>query len=208
MKTTTAVIANLVLKLKQSIRVLDRHASLAMTIIFIFVIGLIYLVQPAKPLPFLSTGGVSDEPGDTYQHPDQRGFYTNLTRGEVLTEVQEKTTLTIFGFKIPSYRLNYRPEEATTLVRDQLKSNYLEEIIYPLHSSYFVNGWEPKKAPINPNRKNPVDMNLSLHGVPYDAKITLLPITSKPVYRILIWTLIFPATYFVFKSLKMSIKDE
>lgn len=163
---------------------------------------------PAKPLPYLSEGGVSDEPGDTWQHPEQRGFYTNLNRSQVLNEVQNNVTLSIFGFKIPSYRLNYRPEEAGTLVRDQLKSNYIEEIIYPFHSSYFVNGWEPKKAPINPNRKQLVDMNLSLHGVPYDAKITLLPITSSPLARIFIWTLIFPACYFVYKSLKFSLKGE
>lgn len=177
-------------------------------ICIIYILGLIYLLTPAKLLPTLANSGLSDEPGDTWQHPDQKGFYTNLSRSEVLADIQNKTKITIWGLAIPSFRLNYRPEEAGSLVRDQLKSNYLEEIVYPLHSSYFVNGWEPKKAPINPNRKNHVDMNLSLHGTPYDAKITLMPVTSKPVHRILIWTLIFPASFFVSKSLKMSLKDE
>lgn len=174
----------------------------------IYLLGLIYLLTPTQSLPILSSGGISDEPGDTWQHPDQRGFYTNLTRDQVLSEIQQKTEFTVFGIKIPNFRLNYRPEEAGTLVRDQLKSNYLEEIIYPLHSSYFVNGWEPKKAPINPNRKDPVDMNLSLHGIPYDAKITLLPITSSPISRVFVWTMIFPVSFLVLKSLQISLKGE
>ena len=171
----------------------------------IYFLGAIYLLQPSKPLPFLSEGGVSDEPGDTYQNPTQRGFYTNLKRSQVLSEVQAKLKLSIFNLSLPNYRLNFRPEEAGELVRDQIKSNYLEEIIYPLHSSVFVNGWEPKNAPANTNKPGKEVTDLSLHGVPYNAKVTLKPIDSQPLARIFIWTAIFPASYFVYKSLRLSL---
>lgn len=176
--------------------------------IFLFVIyflGFNYLLTPAKPLPFLDNAVLSNEPGDTWQHPDQRGFYTNLNRYQVLNEIQNKLQFSVFGLNIPSYRLNYRPEEAHELVRDQLKSYYLEEIVYPLHSSVFVNGWEPKKSPANANKSLKEFSDLSIYGVPYEAKITLMPLESYPASRILIWTSLFPLFYLVKNSLKKSL---
>lgn len=174
----------------------------------IYLLGLIYLMPDIKPLPNLSSGGISDEEGDTWQNPDQKGFYSNMTRSEVLGEVQKNTSIDILGFSIPNYRLNYRPEEAGELVRDQLKSNYLEEIVYPLRSSVFVNGWEPKNSPFYAGKPAKEIPDISLRGVPYDAKITLKPVNSNLVSRLLVWSLIFPATFFAFKSLKLSIKND
>ena len=170
-----------------------------------YLLGATYLLVPGKDLPMLSSAVLSDEPGDTWQHPDQRGFYTNLTRSQVLNDIQDKQKISIFGFNIPNYRLNYRPEEAHEIVRDQLKSNYLEEIIYPLHSSVFVNGWEPKKSPAYANKPAKEVPDISIHGVPYEAKITLKPTTSNLWSRLMVWTLIFPLTYFVLQSLKKSL---
>ena len=175
-------------------------------ILVIFIIGAIYLSLPTPALPDLRDSGRSDEEGDTWQNPDQKGFYSNLTRPEVLSDIQSKSLIKFFSWTIPPYRLNYPPEEAFPLVRDQTKSNYLEEIVYPMRNSTFVNGWEPKKAPINANL-DPEDIpEISLHGVFYDAKITLRPVNSAIWARLLIWTLIFPSTYLVLLSLKKSIE--
>ena len=173
-------------------------------LIFIYLIGLTYLLLPARPLPELDNAVLSNEEGDTWQNPDQRGYYTNLTRDEVLNQIQNKSKIYFFGFVIPSYRLNYRPEEAQTLVRDQLKSNYLEEIIYPLHSSIFVNGWEPKLAPRRGGSETS-DLNLAIYGVPYEAKITLRPNNSSVWSRIVIWSAIFPLSYLVLLSFRKSV---
>ncbi len=173
----------------------------------LFILGVIYLSLPTPALPDLRDSGRSDEEGDTWQNPDQKGFYSNLTRGEVLSDIQSKSQIKIFGFVLPSYRLNYPPEEAFTKVRDQTKSNYLEEIVYPLRNSTFVNGWEPKKAPENANVDPEEITEISLHGVAYDAKITLRPVDSLIWARLLIWTLIFPATYLVFLSFKQSLSN-
>ncbi len=162
-----------------------------------------YLSTPIKSLPTLSSGGLSDEEGDTWQNPAQRGYYSNMSREDVLNEVQKNTQISFLGLTIPNYRLNYRPEEAGSLVRDQLKSNYLEEIVYPLRSSVFVNGWEPKKAPIRDN-KAILNTDLSLKGIPYEAKITFRPVNSSFPHRLLVWTLIFPATYLVYLSIRTS----
>jgi hypothetical protein len=42
-----------------------------------------------------------------------------------------------------TYKLNYPPEEAQTIIRDQTRSTFLEEIVHPLRESVFVNGFEP-----------------------------------------------------------------
>lgn len=175
--------------------------------IIIYLLGLVYLLQPIRSLPMLSNAVLSNEPGDTWQNPSQRGFYTNKTRKEVLEEVQASQKFNVFGYKIPNYRLNYRPEEAHELVRDQLKSNYLEEIIYPFHSSLFVNGWEPKKSPAYANKPSKEVPDISIYGVPYEAKITLKPISSTPISRVLVWTMLFPVCFLVLKSLRLSFSN-
>lgn len=174
----------------------------------IYFLGVIYLVLPTPETPELSNAIRSDEPGDTWQHPEQKGFYTNMTRAQVIEETQSKFVTKIFGLSIPSYRLNYRPEESFEFVRDQVPSNYLEEIVYPMKSSLFVSGWEPVNAPINRNI-DPKYLPGNLYkGIYYLSKVTLRPVSSPPYAGILIWTLIFPSIYLVIKFLKKSLKDD
>jgi len=175
--------------------------------VFVYLLGLLYLVLPSPIYPDLSSAERSDEPGDTWQNPDQKGYYTNLTRAEVFSQVQSKYTVKFMGLTIPSYRLNYRPEEAFTLVRDQLNSYYLEEIVYPFRESLFVNGWEPTHSPRYVGKAPDEIPNISFRGVPFMSKVTFKPINSLVVSRISIWTLIFPTAYLVCISLKKSLKN-
>ncbi len=170
----------------------------------IYVLGLIYMIQPVNNLPTLSNAARSDEPGDTWQNPDQAGYYTNMVRSEVISNISSNFKLSIFDFSIPSIRLNYRPEDAQLIIRDQLQSNYMEEIVYPLHHSIYINGWEPKKSPLFADKPAKEIPDISLHGIAYDAKITLKPVVSNLYSRVLVWTAIFPLTYLVFLSLKKS----
>lgn len=173
----------------------------------LYLLGLIYLTLPSPIYPDLTQAERSDEPGDTWQHPDQKGYYTNLTRAEVLGQIQSKFTIKFLGFTLPSFRLNYRPEEAFALVRDQLKSYYLEEIIYPFRESIFVNGWEPTHSPQYAKILLNENPDISFRGVPFMSKVTLKPTNSNAVARIVIWTLIFPASFIVFLSLKKSLHN-
>ncbi|KKT40371.1 hypothetical protein A3K29_03165 [Candidatus Collierbacteria bacterium RIFOXYB2_FULL_46_14] len=168
----------------------------------LFLVGVIYLTLPSPTLPELSSSALSDEAGDTWQHPDQRGYYSNLTRSQVLSDLQSKFITKLGNLIIPSYRLNYRVEDAYELVRDQLNSNYLEEIVYPFRESLFVNGWEPKNAPRFASLAKKDVPKISLHGVVYDAKITMRPVFSAVWARLLIWILVFPSAYLVYLSFK------
>ncbi len=169
----------------------------------IYLSGIYYLSQPSPLLPNFDQGIRSDEPGDTWQHPDQAAYYTNRdNRFELLNDLQKK--FSSVALAPLTYRLNYRPEETGELVRDQLRSYYLEEIVHPLRESLFVSVWEPTKSPqVEPDDQGAQRMYFK--NVYYPVKVTLRPIYSSFWARIFVWTLIFPSSYLVYLSLKKSL---
>lgn len=168
-----------------------------------YLLGIVYLIQPSPQTPDLSDSFRSTEPGDTYQHPDQKAFYTNKYRSEALAELQSSWSITNIPFL--EYRLNYPPEEVTTLVREQLYSSYLEEVVHPLRESLFINGWEPSNSPkysYLPAEDRPI---IITEGIPYNSKVTIRPVYSPIWARLFVWTAIFPASFLSFMSLKKSL---
>ncbi|KKT89496.1 MAG: hypothetical protein UW88_C0002G0027 [Candidatus Collierbacteria bacterium GW2011_GWD2_45_10] len=82
----------------------DKTPYLILLIFTIFIIGIIYLVLPSPAFPDLSNSAQSDEPGDTWQNPDQKGFFTNMERNRVLTDIQSKFVIKFGGVTLPSFR--------------------------------------------------------------------------------------------------------
>jgi len=175
-------------------------------IALVYLAGCVYLTLPTPMTPDLSNAERSNEPGDTWQHPDQKGFYTNSDRQTALSEMQSKYSLVLFGYKIPSYRLNYRPEESFEMVRDQMKTTYLEEIVYPMRNSLFVNGYEPENAPEFAKLPKDKIPQLFFAEKPYFSKVTLKPNNSSWVARLFVWTLIFPSIYLIYLSFKKTLR--
>jgi hypothetical protein len=95
---------------------------------------LVYLVWPAPPFPTTLWDFVpSSEPADK-ESPLRRGYYTNLTREQLMSHYVAE-----FGW---GERLNYPHEDAQTLIRDQTKATFLEEIVHPLRESLYIAGNE------------------------------------------------------------------
>lgn len=85
----------------------------------------------------------SYEPADI-ETPFRRSYFTNFTRSEVMDwYVNQFNKSTFMDISLPTYRLNYGPEEAQMLIRDQARSTFLEEIVHPFRESVYVNGFEP-----------------------------------------------------------------
>lgn len=111
---------------------------LRIIIISFFSILLVYTLAPNPKFPNPPPGVLqSKEPGDSEDLSVRRAYFTNLTREEVMRYYQNE-------FK--GYRLNYPPEEAFRIIRDQTRSTFLEEIVHPFRESFYVNGFEPKNA--------------------------------------------------------------
>ena len=116
--------------------------------IFISIIFLIYLALPNIEFPKKSDYSLqSTEPADV-ESPYRRGYYNNETRDEVILFYRnefDKIKVFNFTFNLPSIRLNYPPEDAQDLIRDQTRSTYLEEVVHPFRESLYINGFEPSK---------------------------------------------------------------
>ena len=140
---------------------------------------ILYLLIPNSGFPEqISSSFQSDEPADV-ETPSRRGYYLNGSRNEVITYYrQEFDNFIIFNKNIDlfSLRLNYPPEESQTIIRDQTRSTYLEEIVHPFRESIFINGFEPKKD----NEK------IVVYGKPFGQKIIIKTVSSNIWVRLMI----------------------
>lgn len=138
-----------------------------------------YLALPNYPYPAPPPGAVqSQEEADTEDSHERRAYFTDFTREEVMDHYQNQLKKSSFlGLTMPTYRLNYPPEEAFTLIRDQTRSTGLEEIVHPLRQSFFVNFFEPVNDPQNA---------IGYKGIVYRQKITVAYKPSNMPVRVVL----------------------
>ena len=147
---------------------------------------LVYVYPPSPEFPKPPSDFVqSFEPADV-ETPPRRGYYTNMSRQQVIEHYEKEFNL---GF-IYTPRLNYPPEEAQTIIRDQTKSTFLEEIVHPLRESLYVNGFEPKEE----------QYAQYYEGTRYNQKIIVRYVPSQLIERISI-VLLISVCLFLFKML-------
>ena len=118
-------------------------------LIIVFVLGLIYILLsgPSSVFDFppLPNSIKSDLDGDTWQNPNIAAYFSDFRREEITKFYKSFFSRSIFlGIPLPIISLNRPPEEAYKYVRDQQESTFLEEYVFPLRGSIFVNGYEPR----------------------------------------------------------------
>lgn len=157
--------------------------KLAKTIFVILsILFLVYLSTPVSPFPTpLWDFKTSTEPADQ-ETPLRRGYYTNITREQLMSHYARE-----FKWGI---RLNYPPEEAQTLVRDQTKSSFLEEIVHPMKESLFVNGYRPKSD----------EEVLEIGGTRYEGKVIIKYVGSSLILRIFVGFATIGVTWLLLKE--------
>jgi hypothetical protein len=142
-----------------------------------FVISLLFLIYLAYPNPFFPKPPESIrsfEPADI-ETPKRRAFYTDLTRDEIMSHYRnEFKNASLLGYVLPAVNLNYPPEEAWSIIREQTRSNFLEEIVHPFRNSIFVSGFEPKED----------KDRIYLEDKFWKQKVTIRYVDSNPYYRI------------------------
>jgi len=134
----------------------------------------VFLPNPEFPLP-PSDAVQSTEPADS-ETLLRRAYFTNLNRQEVIEHYKKEFNK---GFSIYTSRLNYPPEESATIIRDQTRSTYLEELVHPLRESLFINGFEPR------SEKDTIIIN----GVNWNQKIIVRFVPSSLWVRIVVLAL-------------------
>lgn len=165
---------------------------------FVLLILFLYLILPIPRFPVQPHDSVQSlESADT-ETPWRRAYFTNYTREDVLNLYKKQLSKSsFFGISLPTHRLNYPPEEAQLLIRDQTRSTFLEEIVLPFRSSLFINGFVPTQA------KDAV----GYRGTSYYQKVTIKYVPSFVFLRVLISAFGILAFYFVAKELLLAMKD-
>lgn len=165
-------------------------------IISIFFLGYLLLPNPGFPEP-PPNSLQSREPADT-ETPFRRAYFTDYTRAEVLGwyENQLKKS-SFFGVTMPTFLLNYPPEEAATIIRDQTRSTFLQEIVHPFRESVYVNGFEPT------NDKDAV----IIEGRHFRQKIIIRLVTSSVYVRLGVFIGILICVTVLFKAWREVVGD-
>lgn len=159
----------------------------------LFLIGLVYLVLPGpgsiNNIPQIPNSLKSDEPGDTSQVPNIAAYFSLEKRDSVTKFYYESFSyLNIFGFKIPPIKFNHPVENAKVSVRDQIKSTYLEEYLYPFRDSLFVNGFDQDVwNKLNHIQSDGNNETIIIGDGVYNSKTTLRYHPSSAVSRVIVY---------------------
>lgn len=161
---------------------------------------LIYMLWPGpskisdfKPVPVSDRSQLE---GDTIQIPNVAGYFSNNFRAFVvpfyLANYQQLVRL-----PFPPLRLNHPPEYSWQTIKKYTESTYLEELVYPLRDSLYVNGFEPFYSDGKPKFWGSTQFSVS--GQNWYTKTTLRFYPSKVIVRILVWLGIITTLYFLIK---------
>ncbi len=159
---------------------------------------LLYVSLPNYEFPKAPPDSVqSDEPADT-ETPLRRAYFTDYTRAEVLEWYMSQFKYANFGnIPLPTYLLNYPPEESQTIIRDQTRSTFLQEMVHPFRETVFINGYEPAPSD-NQNR-------IVINGRHWRQKIIIRYIPTNLILRLVVTSLTLIAIPFLFNAFKPEI---
>lgn len=169
---------------------------------------LIYMVWPGstkisdfKPLPNSAKSTLS---GDTVEIPNVSGYFSNNFRDFVIP-FYIKNYQQNSHFPFPPLRLNHPPEYSWVAIKKQTETTYLEELVYPLKDSLYVNGYETFRP----------DGTQVFYSVPkleeggrvWFTKTTLRFYSSGLLVRLIVWFGIIISIYLLFKLCREVVKQ-
>lgn len=134
--------------------------------------------------------------GDTIQIPNVAGYFSDNFRNFVVP-FYSKDYKNLNHFFFPPLKLNHPPEYSWIAIKKHTDSTYLEELIYPLRSSLYVNGFEPFYEDGTPKFWGSVRVEVNKHN--WYTKTTLRFYPAKLIVRILVWAAIVTSIYWLFK---------
>lgn len=163
------------------------------------VILLVYMLWPGpskisdfKPLP---SSVKSTLEGDTIQIPNVAAYFSDNYRDFIVPFYLNNYQNLSLPF-LP-LRLNHSPEFAWNVIKRHTDSTYLEELVYPLRDSLYINGFEPFYEDGTPKFWGSAKLNEGANL--WYTKTTLRYYPSHAVTRILVWSGIIFSVYLLLK---------
>ncbi len=119
-----------------------------MKILYIFfcTVLLIYMIMPGpgkiSDFQALPNSVKSTLAGDTHQISNVAGYFSNNYRNFVVNFYLDDYIKKNW-WPFPPLKLNHPPEFSWNVIKKHTDSTYLEEVVYPLRDSLYINGFEP-----------------------------------------------------------------
>lgn len=174
--------------------------KIPLTILVVFnLLAVWYLLIPLPVIPDLNHSAKSDLPGDTVQLKNVSGYFTDLSRADVIGFYRAHVTGL---FRI---HLNHPPERAKDVIVDTIQSNYLEEFVLPFKESVFINGFEWQNDPFTVPAKRAAN-KLIYKNIDYFAKITIKTYPTTVPQRLAAFFITEICAVFIFYATKYSFK--
>ena len=148
----------------------------------------IYMMWPGpasiKDFQDLPNSAKSTLSGDTWQIPDVAGYFSDNYR-KYTTKYYFQKFQRVSHFPFPPVRINYPPEFAFTAIKKHTDSTYLEEFVYPLRDSIYVNGLEPFYEDGKPKFWGSSQFNQT--GKSWYTKVTVRYYKSSILSKFVVW---------------------
>ena len=174
----------------------------------LFILGLVYVLAPGptkvSDFPSIPSSLKSDEPGDTYQVSNIAAFFSDFDREGINKFFKDAYRDNhFFGKIIPPINLSYPPEYARVVIRNEQVSTFLEEFVYPLRGSIFVNGYEPYiENEMKKRTHNFVGDHIHIQGRYFVSKTTLRFYPADAFARIIVYLGIWLSIFALFELSK------
>lgn len=150
---------------------------------------LIYMILPgpAKIADFkaLPNSDKSTLAGDNIaQVPNVAGYFSDNYR-KFVTDFYARNYQGKTWLPFPPLRLNHPPEYSWNVIKKHTDGTYLEEFVYPLRDSLYVNGFEPFYEDQTPKYWGATKFGENGHS--WETKVTLRFFPSTIFVRFLVW---------------------
>lgn len=149
---------------------------------------LLYMIWPGpgkiSDFKALPSSDKSTLEGDTIQIPNVVAYFSDNYREFVVPfyslDYQQRSF-----FPFPPIRLNHPPEYSWIAIKKHTDSTYIEELVYPLRDSLYVNGYEPFYPDGTPKFWGSIQFDVNQHN--WFTKTTLRFYPSTLITRIVVW---------------------
>ncbi len=152
------------------------------------IVLLVYMIWSGpgriSDFPALPKSDKSTLEGDTIQIPNVAGYFSNNYRDFVIP-FYEHFYQTRTGLPFPPIVINRPPEYAWIAIKKYTDSTYIEEFVYPLRDSIYVNGFEPFYQDGTPKFWGATDF--VQNGDHWSTKVTMRFYPSSLLIRLLVW---------------------
>ena len=170
--------------------------KIIITILIVFnIAAVLYLIYPTPTLPDLINSTKSNLPGDTVQIKNVSGYFTNMSRTEVMNFYKAHYSGL---FRI---NLNHPPEKSKEIIVDTIQSYYFEEFILPFKESLYVNGFEWENDVFTKPEKR-LQNKLVYEDKEYKSKITIIRFPTSIPIRLITFFITEGALIFAFYTFK------